>query len=382
MKTNKKNRGTISVDFLIGIILLVLGFAVVVIFYFNLGGTGRVDQDVCHESVILRGTLPSLVESYVPLKCRTAKICITSGLIQDILKPSECDDFIGEKGITTIKVKSVGDIEKIYAEELYNCWQMMGEGKVSLFNQYIAKSYGLAWVYPTCSICSRIAFNNNTLDSNNFDFANMDVSRYMMTHKIPGKELSYFEYMASENGKISVKENLLTQNLPNLEITKAPVGEIPDLKKAEGSAGTVVATDLDVKEFQNQANQKNIQLEQNAILFMQISAPDHGSSIKNVALTLAGAGTASFLIAPGLTGKVATYGAKSCASNPLICSVLVLAGVALQQTNVAYNRAVTAGYCGDVSVGGEARSGCSAVRAINYDLNDISSYCQVIESIP
>jgi cystathionine beta-lyase len=38
--------------------------------------------------------------------------------------------------------------------------------------------------------------------------------------------------------------------------------------------------------------------------------------------------------------------------------------------------------CGDVSVGKDARDGCSVVRTVNYNVKDLSQYCSIIESIP
>jgi len=381
MKKESEKKGAISVDFLIGMILLVLGFVIVLIFYFNIGGTGTLDKDICHESVILRASLPTLVENYVPLKCKTAKICITSGLIGDILKTKECRDLAGEKNIQYKKVRSVTDIEKVYAEEILSCWQMMGEGKASIFNQYIAKTFGAGWVYPTCSICSRIAFDNDTITADKFDFSRMDVSRYMMTHLISGKNVTYFEYMASENGKAAIKENLIT-SVPNLTTSTTNPDKIPDVVPAGGAGKQLTPEDITSQKLQSEAKNLPLQLKESAVLFMQISAPQHGESLKNSVLFLAGISAGSFILAPSLTGRAFAATGEACASNALICGIAAIAGVAIQQTMVAYNRAVTAGYCGDVSVGTEARSGCSAVRTVDYNLNDISSYCKVIESIP
>ena len=59
---------------------------------------------------------------------------------------------------------------------------------------------------------------------------------------------------------------------------------------------------------------------------------------------------------------------------------MAIAGV-YQQGSVAYNRAITAGYCSDTLTGPEAREGCSVVRTANYDAESISQYCKNIESI-
>jgi len=49
---------------------------------------------------------------------------------------------------------------------------------------------------------------------------------------------------------------------------------------------------------------------------------------------------------------------------------------------VTYNRAVTASYCDDITIGSDARSGCSVIRTTDYNVGDILEYCSVIESIP
>ena len=59
---------------------------------------------------------------------------------------------------------------------------------------------------------------------------------------------------------------------------------------------------------------------------------------------------------------------------------LAIVAAAAQQINIIHQRGVTAGYCGDVTVGSEAREGCSSVRLVDYDLEQIKTYCSVIES--
>jgi len=51
-----------------------------------------------------------------------------------------------------------------------------------------------------------------------------------------------------------------------------------------------------------------------------------------------------------------------------------------QMGSVAINQYITAGYCGDVSYGDNAREGCSVVRLVDYNITEIKKYCAVIES--
>ena len=367
------NRGDITSGWLITIILLVIGFGILLIFLYNMQGVSQADTEVCHQSVIFRATVPSLAQNYIPLKCKTNKICITSGLFA-----GKCSEFEGETGITTVKVSSLSQIEKVYAEQILSCWSMMGEGKISIFTQYFAENTGIGSVYPSCIICSRIALDGVSLQKSKLNLSQINIEAYMMTNKVPGQELTYFEYMAGENGKYAINNN--------------PV-KIPDLietttKDNAGKEKTTVTSTSTINvptEPMKESGVYQDQLKETAVLFMQISSPDQLGSLANIGKIVLGGAAAGFFVAPTTTLTTAKFAGKLCTTSgygALICSALAVAFGAYQQGSVAYNRAVTSGYCGDVSIGTAARNGCSVVRTTNYDVNGISDYCKVIESIP
>ena len=182
--------GEITTSQIVMIILLVVGFAIIIFFIIQLAWSGQVNEQVCHESVVLRGTLPSVTQGYIPLKCMTDKVCITSSTF------GSCSAFEGVKGVTKVRISSDNekarkDIERTITQEIYNCWTMMGEGKLSLFSQALAQTYGIGTVYPTCMLCSRIAFDAASLEKTGVDLSKIDVLEYMMSHKVPGKNVSY-----------------------------------------------------------------------------------------------------------------------------------------------------------------------------------------------
>lgn len=393
-----KKRAEITVTTLVTVILLVLGFIIVLIVYYQLNWSGKVDREACHQSVIFRGTLPVYggVKEYVPLKCKTQKVCITTGLIG-----GECKEFVNEKGVTKVKVSNKEQIERFIAQDIVDCWSMMGEGKVGLFSQWIATTYGFGSVYPSCVICSRIAFDNKNLEAKGIKIEELDVQRYMMTHAIPGEtNLSYYQYLSSAGGKMSLGD--LVKDLDEVELTASKT-EIAALPKDETVAGVaeVKAEDISVVETANPV-ELNKQPDELAVTFMQISGPTYGEVFRNsmtAALGILGFGskftsgsffTASSFKNPTIRGAGGRYAlgngkiVTKTVLSPFVKVVAVAAIIALgiQQGNIAYNRAVTAGYCGDVSTGGEAREGCSVVRTINYNSTDISQYCSIIESIP
>lgn len=322
--------------------------------YSQLGWSGMVDREVCHQSIIYRATLPGFGGSkeFIPLKCKTQKVCITSGIIG-----GSCKEFNNSKGVVKVKVKTKDQIEQYVAREIIDCWKMTGEGKVSIFSQWIAESYGLGSVYPSCIICSRIAFDEANLKKAGINLADINVMSYMMTHKIPDKNISYYNYLAGEKGKITTNKNVAINNMQ--------IDSNGNL--VEGEKINVDVGDLPKGYSSNELS----------VMFMQISSPDAWNVLKNDLLTLGVPLGGSFAIAPVATGK----GIAALAKSPYFWAVLAIAAV-YQAYSVYDNWAISAGYCGDVETGSTAKKGCSVIRTVNYNVDDIKKYCSVIESIP
>ncbi|MCX6748325.1 MAG: hypothetical protein NT076_01850 [Candidatus Pacearchaeota archaeon] len=405
----RERKGEITTAWLITVIFIVIGLVILFILLSRFVKNAEISKETCHESVIFRATMPAEVQSYVPLKCKTAKYCLTTNLFA----VAKCSEYAGVASeVTTVRVKDKTDVEQFMAREMLDCWSMMGEGKVSLFTQYFAVTYGFGSVYPSCTICSRIAFDS---DLKKQSFINqIDLGLYMRTHKVPEKDVSYADYFASENGQISVGQNY------NNDAMKTDLGSLQtEISKGNDKLKESVKGDKDTVAALNQkidANYGEIKIEkvikegvateeknpaeiakyidppakvldpsknnQAAIVFMQITSPDGTDALKNLVNDVLGIGTLSFFVSPTITTRTLWWAGTSALKHPVITAVLVIGGVAIQQGSVAANRAVTAGYCGDVSVGKEARDGCSVVRMVNYDLQQISQYCQAVESIP
>lgn len=353
-----KKRGELTTTHLVMIILLVLAFSVLLFLYYQLVGPQIVDKQACKFSMTQRATLSALTsgagEELVPLTCRTEKVCVGSKLFG-----TECKEFENlDEGIGTARVSNTEEVEKLISQKIVECWDMMGEGRVSLFTQFWTNQYGIGSVYPICVICTRIAFDEDSL-SDNVHLEDVDLYKYMLTHYIPGEQKTYYQYLTGESPSgITVANNLNINQIS--DENKDGVAEIGDSKDFSVSS---------------EAEEKAEASDELAIIFMQISAPGQGEVVMNTVHSAIGltAGGTLFLGPKFITGAVAK------AANWWTLAVLAVAGV-FQQGNVAVNRAVTATYCGDVE-GADARSGCSAVRTVNYDKESISKYCTVIESL-
>jgi len=368
---NKDKKAALMITWVISIIILAVGFTLLIMFFYSVDWRGNIDDEVCHQSVIFRATAPGLTKEYLPLKCKTDKICITD---RNILQgKADCSNDFGKiSGIKNVRVSNVKEVEALYAEEILNCWTMMGEGKVDLFYQD-ARVHGFGTVYPSCVICSRIAFDNDL----KLDLSGMDVEKYMREYKVPGQEISYMQYIGGERGLIDVKKNLITAK-EDFTVPDVETGKVGKVEVQGDTGGTIETDDIDDKILIDPATgNKETLTSELAIMFMQITAPEGGKVLSN---TLEGLGLASgfgFAVSPKVMGPVILKTLTS----PWTWAVIAIAGVS-QQGAVYRNRAITMGYCGDVEVGDRARGGCSVVRTVNYNAADISQYCKNIESIP
>ncbi len=347
MKVFKDKVGEISSSFIVGFIITLAAGIILLSIFYQIDFGSEIDDQTCHESVILRGSLPSIgeVQSFIPLKCKTEKFCISGN------KKDKCDEeYSGSKDVNVVKVNNDLDISKFLSKEVVDCWVMLGEGKVSLYSPSIAKKLGAGTVSSSCVICSRIAYDESSLSEKNVKIEDVDVWRYMKSHKMPLKDVSYYDFLAEDGTKVSIKG-------------------VPDYKLQESNKkGNNVESKLGDYE-----DSKNID-DELAVVFMQVSTVKHKEAFKN-AVTGAGAlwGVSAYL-APVKT-IVGTI-----KNAPVIA---VIAGVLLgaQQLNVARNNAIAYSYCSDVKIGSEDGMSCSTVRTVKYDVKALSKICGSIESL-
>ncbi len=189
MKNNKQTKkGEMTSTQLITVILLIIGFCILLyVFYTSISNTDS-DRKVCHTSVVLRGTMPDVVgtdsKEVIPLKCRTKRLCVSDKL----LGKGECSESLG-KDFETARVssdakKKENEIKKILAEEMADCWAMMGEGKIQVFKREVLLGK------RSCVVCSRVVFDKN------IKLEKIEgLSNYLLTKKIYNKNETYFQFL-------------------------------------------------------------------------------------------------------------------------------------------------------------------------------------------
>lgn len=197
--TNKK--ADIDWKFFLAIVVIAVSIIVLLWFYYQYQWKGEIDKQTCHESAILKASMPRVMERAVvdlPLKCKTKKICIT-----DNFMGGECEEFQGEKfeveRVSKDEEKQLAEIKDIIANSLYDCWSMMGEGKLNIFS----REFELKRYSSKCVVCSRIAFDKELKEklAEEFPEGIPGISNYLDTKKIPNKNMNYSEFLTGFKGE-------------------------------------------------------------------------------------------------------------------------------------------------------------------------------------
>jgi hypothetical protein len=339
-----------GVEFAFGMIfsisLVLIGFIILIVFLVGLDVEDISYDESCRLSVLSRGSLPVGSADYVPLKCSTKKICIYNDGFD-----KTCANFIGEKNIIYIKVpddkiEAKKIIEKTVVENMYNCWDIMGQGKIDLFGG-LSQKLSLSSAQPTCFICSRIAisnaFENNNLGKEILDSVNFN--EYMENNIPSGASENYISLMS--DGKTNTYSNVAV-NLPNTVTSSKDISE-----------NTLSKTEL-------------------SIIFSQIRVDDPLNVVKNVFVT-AGVGLAgSFAIAPITVVKTAV----NVALKPVVSIgglVLVGAYAGYAYSTASKSVSIASLYCGQFSGGEKGKSGCSAIQIVPYEVDYVNKMCPFIE---
>ncbi len=347
MKLTKK--GAIVTYTIIGAILIIIAAGILFLVYGQL--PKNYDKEACHNSVIMRsnailrgeGALPEVY----PLNCKTEKI--------------------------TVKDQDPELIKRTVANAMYDCWWMMGEGKLHPFSESGWRQSGMFGISRAkCVVCSVIKFDD-TLKENPKQF---DLMRYLSDTKVPLKNITYLEYFAENPGLRADRQVQVEQSTTKNDI---------------------------------------------AIIYMSIMGDDIGSMLKReiaipLSLVVGGLGGSKALTGSfGTIGKLFMGGAGAAApaGATAVAAPAMYEGWTVTSTlspavsgagSTAMSGAAKAGIWGAVAVfavitAGQIttfwgsthasavhcdgnRNGCDAVIVTNYDAEGLTNACQDIESIP
>jgi len=367
-------RGELTSSQIITIVLAIAGFMVVLIFFVRVyQDGGQEETELCRFSVLTRATSPiGSLQSSIPLKCTTQKYCISeSG------KKDACSQFAGEDNIRSVKLKGSDEekarkIEETTANVMFDCWSMMGEGKLEIFSG-TERPDGIGGgvfevarnllnipteVNPTCVICGRVALADDLFDEENKEvLRKVDVNEYINDEFIPGSpNEKYIDFFTgSEQARGFLDKEFFDKSL-KLEITDEE-GRVID------------SHDIEKPEATNQLG----------FVFMQIlteesalkAASDAGTA---TAFAFAGAAVAG----PGRVLSIVSIKVQAVVA---LATVGLTAGFSYFRQDA--NQIISAGYCGPFTKEGRRSQGCSLLKPVDYnDVGQINDLCNIIEGNP
>jgi len=334
-------RGTIVQTTLISILIVLMSAAIIFFFLKALPYKEQVDIEACHNSVILRdnailrgeGPLPE-----IPLNCKTQEIEIA----------------------TTNK----DTIQREIANQMYNCWWMLGEGKMNFFSESSWKEFGLGNVKSSCVICSNIMFDEKLKEKN----LRLDMASYIEQTRIPTKNMTYLEYFTDE------KDAVLPTDVEAPEITTDKDYVILFMSMEGDELWEPIAKDLGVVASSIVGSTFLIGPKATGSLLKS------AGGLMKTGFTI-GAKTQELVLVKGYQGWLTTptAGSKVGGLTVKLGWVGVLAGAALVATQTiwtANNQAIVAQHCDG------SKKGCSQVMLIPMNAANLSGVCNNIESIP
>lgn len=260
------------------------------------------DKEACRESVAKRGlwVINSLPDDLKPeIRCKT----------QDIV----------------IKSANEGEIKKQIANSMYDCWDMLGEGKVDFLDT--GAGFGFTNAESSCLICSTIKFSGSIKKSPK----TISIGSYLKETKIPRKSITYLEYFTDQEG-----------------------ADLP-----AGFQISPIRTDQDY-----------------AVIFFRFESQDAWNLIARDAGIVGGT---FFLgsVAPGGRAVGGAIGTVMKTPAGAIASIAALLGViGYQVYNANVDQIMSAGFCN----GNEA--GCSQVILTTYNADTLRGLCGELHSIP
>ena len=348
-----EKRGDLSSKEILTIVLVLVGLVIVLIFIFKNADIIAPSAEACRFSILTRATAPSVAQGVLPLKCQTKKICIN-------LEGAKCPEFAGDKNVFSAKLTGENDYEKaleiaeVTATALYDCWNMMGEGKFDLFGNYL-KERGLAIEKNVCVICSRVAIAPD-VPKELLDNPNIDVQEFMKNNYVPGTSMKYINAITNDKGVSSYNtKGDLYGNIKNFR----PGAIRGDSEKLS-------------------SNSKEI-----AFVFSQIKSNDFLDNFLNLLGDTGIVSGGTFIVTPVNTLTKALFVIKNIKAFAIVTVAVAAAEGAFVGYNTWQSKIAVAGYCGELTTNDESnKKGCSMVQAVPYSASNINSICEQLEGSP
>ena len=335
-----KRKGDLPQATLIGLIILLIGAALLFIIFTNIPFKVTAEKESCRQSVLQRGKTFLGVEpgkALVPLNCKTNYI--------DIYTHSE------------------SLIQQDIANAMYDCWWELGEGRLQFWDEQTMKEFGLGTVKSTCMVCSIIRFDQTLKDKN----WNIDVTTYLEQTKVPISNQTYLEYFLGEpNARLPTNVQASTINTGQDYMILFMAIEGNDLWEPIAKDVGIVAGGFGLTSFI--AGPKTA-----------ISGVKGIASLMSKGFTIGGSSLPSSLVTE-LSGLGVAGGGEAVGGLTVTLGYVglfaAIAFVGTQTAVTAYNQAIVLQHCES------SRKGCMQIMLLPLNADTLANTCGKIESIP
>ena len=363
------------------IVLLIGSFIVVLILLSILFESQEelTEKELCKLSILNRALLP-VVGNQFDFQCITEKVCITSE------RRGICEQFVGEENVRRVRIdlnkkeESIKIIDKEMADDIYSCWAMAGEGKISIFGdaeglvysfvKYIGLDlFNSKTTEPKCIVCSRLAISEDVKERGDEILSEVDVNDYMLKTKVPGNSLTYLQKFTDSGVRF-------LPPIPSLDSTDLSE---EDRNKMKNISDSLEKVNMEIG-LKNSKGSDQI-----AIVFSQLIWEEEDVSERGLfAASIVGG---SFVVIGGLvalTGVGLPVGGALLVKGGMLFATagvvggLVAGGV---ESGVVYsqqqkNKIMTVGHCGKLeNPDEEMQEGCSFVKTIGWDVDLVNNLC-------
>ena len=148
--------GEMTTEQIVIIVILIVSFIVILYFFFRLNFGGTTNDEICHNSIVLRAKSASLVGQ---LTCKTDYVCVSGG--------GSCS---GLNAQTTVSANSATAVMKSLADQMVNCWDTYGDGNINYLNLNLAQQSVVGG--SGCAVCAIVGFDSKVSSINYKDFIN------------------------------------------------------------------------------------------------------------------------------------------------------------------------------------------------------------------
>jgi len=256
---------------------------------------------------------------------------------------------------------------------MYDCWNMMGRGRMDLFGKAF-KSYRV--VESRCVVCSRLAI----ADDVDVKFLGIQeelggdaFNEYLRVNNVPGSSQTYLNAFLESSGvdTYSKVEGGFAEAFQEDRDSAIGGGELKDDEIQEVKSEVVAVKNENIVKLRT---------DQIAFVFAQRKTKQGFWS----GFTTGVRDSSIVIVGGGITSGGAKLVAKTIGGLPaFIIGVVAVGGTGLYAGANSYaNQQASAAYCGTLASGVDNKSlvqGCSVVRGVPYDAQSINKICAHIE---